>query len=88
VPRFHFHIQDGRSLPDQDGTVLDGLQAARLEAIRTAGRLLEDDPGDIWDSGAWKMVVTDAQGAPLFTLAFYAQTSGAGDGRQPLPAND
>jgi hypothetical protein len=88
LPRFHFHIQDGRSLPDREGTDLEDLPAARLEAIRTAGRLLEDDPGEFWDSGEWKMVVTDAQGEPLFTLAFYAQNNQLGDRRQAPPAND
>ena len=44
MPRYFFHVQDGSDFPDLQGTVLDDLPAARLEAVRFAGSLLSGKP--------------------------------------------
>jgi hypothetical protein len=54
VPRFYFDlVENGRTIPDEDGVELLSLGAARLEAARTAGEMLRDrtqakaEPADI-----------------------------------------
>jgi len=37
MPRYFFHVIDGREILDHEGTELSGLREARAEAIRTAG---------------------------------------------------
>ena len=38
MPRYHFNVHDGVSLPDRDGVELPNLPAARKEAVRYAIR--------------------------------------------------
>jgi len=72
LPRFHFNVEDGQSWPDREGTELPDVGAARSEAVHLAGRLLQDGAAEFWDSGQWRVVVTDGAGVPLFTLSFTA----------------
>jgi hypothetical protein len=72
MPRYHFHVRDGQSYRDLQGTELADLGAAREEALRFTGALLADPANNFWDGAAWSMIVTDAQNATLFTLGFTA----------------
>jgi hypothetical protein len=72
LPRYHFHVEDGRSYPDPDGTELASAEAARHEAVRLAGRLLEDHAREFWDTGRWWVKVTDDAGRVLFRLELSA----------------
>lgn len=73
MPRYFFHIDDGVSIPDPIGTELPDLTAARFEAVRASGAILEDLDGDFWKSGSpWVMAVTDESGHLLFSLHFSA----------------
>jgi hypothetical protein len=72
VPRYHFNVHDGVSLPDPDGTELATLDAARVEAVRLAGQLLLDSGEEFWSNGDWKVDVTNDRGLILFTLMFSA----------------
>ena len=42
MPRYFFHVQDGKDIPDTEGTVLADHKAARIEAIATSGAMLRD----------------------------------------------
>lgn len=53
MPRYYFHVEDGQSYTDLQGTELDDLQAARREAVRFAGSLLADQPEQFWGAGEW-----------------------------------
>ena len=77
MPRFHFNVEDGQPIPDPEGTVLPDIEAARREAVRLAGRLLDDHPTEFWDRGEWCVVVTDDAGRDLFKLNFYASSADA-----------
>ncbi|WP_334161221.1 DUF6894 family protein [Phenylobacterium sp.] len=77
MPRYHFNVEDGRSIPDPEGTELPGLESARREAVRMAGRLMEDDPAHFWSTGAWSVVVTDDADRTLFILDFRARDGAA-----------
>lgn len=72
MPRYHFHIEDGRSFPDHDGTELPDLESARIEAIRLFGGLLRDDAPTFWNGDDWIMTVTDADQLILFSVNFMA----------------
>jgi hypothetical protein len=72
VPRYFFHIEDHRRLPDGEGTELPDVKAAQDEAVRLAGALLHDDAELFWDAGDWRRVVTDDRQIVLFVLHFGA----------------
>jgi hypothetical protein len=80
MPRYFFHVEDGRLYPDADGTELLDLDAAKTAAINAAAELLKGAHRTFWRSGKpWKMRVTDNVGRLLLTLAFSA------DEIPPLP---
>jgi hypothetical protein len=73
MPRFHFHVQDGRDVPDPEGTELPDAEAARREAISAAGEMLRDLDGKLPIGAEWRMHVTDEAGHPVPTLRFSAE---------------
>jgi hypothetical protein len=77
MPRYHFHVADGRDYPDLQGTVLSDLAEVRIEAVRFAGQLLNDEAAQFWEGEDWSMRVTDNAGDTLFTLTFSATEPGA-----------
>lgn len=60
-------------MPDLDGTVLPGLDAARHEAVRLCAGLLNEGPGKVWDGELWQLHVHDDCDELLFTLSFQAR---------------
>lgn len=76
MPRYHFHIDNGQFVPDPHGTELPDLAAARIEAVRAAGEMINDAGVSFWEHKApWNMHVTDAAHRLLFTLQFGAKVS-------------
>lgn len=87
MPRFQFHVYDGVDLPDDDGTELPSLHAARLQAVRFAGEILAQDHQRIALGEDWRMEVTDDQGLILFRLDFVVmETAATMSVRRPLSA--
>lgn len=72
MPRYFFHVEDGRSFPDLDGVELPDLDAARIEAVRLLGGMLRDEAETFWQGDDWRMSVADAGGMALFTIDFMA----------------
>lgn len=73
MPRFHFHVDDGISMPDPEGIELTSVQEAKKQAISAAGGILSDLDGDFWKSNSpWTMHVTDEAGRLIFSLSFSA----------------
>lgn len=72
MPRYFFHLQDGKDIPDSEGTELADPKAARIEAIRAGGAMLRD-LASYWDGTEWRMDVTDEAGTTLFKLRFSAE---------------
>ena len=72
MPRYFFHVRDGRDIPDNVGTELPSLEAARVEAVRSSGEMLRDIKGstEFWSGDDWVMNVTDEAGKPVLTLRF------------------
>lgn len=85
MPRYFFHVIDGYSACDDEGTELPDIYAAQHLAIRTSGELLRDMGGEFWNGTEWKLEVTDEQGQTLFTLRFSAEEHLASTDPSPDP---
>lgn len=72
MTRYFFHLEDGVSLPDREGTELPDLDAARVQAVKHFGELLRLEPERFWQGEEWTMTVTDADGLTQFSLFFGA----------------
>ena len=70
MPRYFFHVIDGRALMDDEGMELAGIDEARRQAIQTAGEMLRQSASGFWGGCPWQMTVANANGDTLFTLRF------------------
>jgi hypothetical protein len=70
MPRYYFHIHDGRSIIDKDGMVLADTSEARRKAIRISGQYFDNDADVVSLGEEWRMEVTDERGLILFRLDF------------------
>ncbi|SFL01877.1 DUF6894 family protein [Methylorubrum salsuginis] len=77
MPRYHFHIHDGRSIIDTDGIELADVAQARRMAVRLTGQFFEDEADLVSLGEEWRMEVTDAQGLILFRLDFVVTRAAA-----------
>ncbi|MBX9933589.1 MAG: hypothetical protein K2Y56_19050 [Methylobacterium sp.] len=77
MPRYFFHVFDGKSTLDADGTELPDWHTARREAVRLAGEILSDEAQGPFLGNEWRMEVTDAKGLTLFQLDFFFTESAA-----------
>ena len=77
MPRYFFDVRDGEFFPDDTGTELADLNAARAEAVVFSGRLLADLGSRFWDTGDWNISVRDESGLVLFSLLFAATNAAA-----------
>ena len=68
LPRFFFNVHDGVNARDETGTDIRDTDAARLEAVRYSGDLLERHPDAFWIQDDWRMEVSDATGSILFAI--------------------
>ena len=73
MPRYFFHIYDGYSAPDQDGTELPDIYTAQAEAIRLSGEVLREMGAKFWNGTDWKLEVADERGLVLFVLRLSAE---------------
>ena len=76
MPRYFFHVIDGREIIDNEGSELAGLKEARIEAIHLAGSILRDEGDEFWKGEEWHMNVTDASGQSVLRLRFSAEDQG------------
>ncbi|MFC5068027.1 DUF6894 family protein [Flaviflagellibacter deserti] len=73
MPRYFFHVVDHSFTIDDEGTELRDIEAARAEAIQTAGEILRHSPRNVWDGSEWQMHVTDETRQTLLKLTFKAE---------------
>ena len=73
MPRYFFHVIDGYSAPDIEGTELRDIYTAQDQAIRTSGEILRDMGAKFWNGTEWKLEVADEQGQVLFMLRFSSE---------------
>jgi len=77
MPIFYFDSEDGGRHPDLEGVELPSLDAAKLEAVKMTGEMLRDQPGQLWRSQAWRVVVSDHEHQTLFVIRVAAGRSAA-----------
>jgi hypothetical protein len=73
MPRYFFHVDDGRSSPDDEGLEMRNADEARNQAVIAAGEALRDIGGKFWHHPEWLMVVTDERDRPVCRLRFSAE---------------
>ena len=73
MPRYFFHVFDGYSAPDQEGSELPDVYTAQAEAIRLSGEILREMGAKFWSATEWRLEVCDEQGRVLFVLRFSAE---------------
>lgn len=86
MTRYYFHIWDGASALDADGTELPGIEDARIQAVQLSGEILRHQGAEFWRSSSeWRVDVTDDAGAIVFSLRLLAEEplgQGAAPGRE------
>ena len=72
MPRYYFHVRDGRDYPDDEGTELPDLACRPDEALQTSGEMLRGNKGaaEFWSGDDWTMDVSDEARQPVLTLRF------------------
>jgi hypothetical protein len=71
MPRYFFHLtMNGRVTPDQSGTVLPDVRAARSQGISACGEMLKDLDGKLPAFAEWRMDVVDHAGQTVLTFRF------------------
>lgn len=68
MPRYHFNVVSGESLPDREGIDLPNLRTAQSEAVRFSAQSLSELAETFWETEEWKLNVTDGDGLILFHL--------------------
>ena len=66
MPRYYFHILNGKKLIDDVGAEMADIDALKAEAVKFAGTILmSEQPTDMWEGIPWEMKVTDRPGTNL-----------------------
>ena len=86
MQRYFFHLKDGHTALDSEGTELVDLDAARQEAVRFSGEVLREGTGDsLWQGEPWepwRLWVTDqpdGKGKIFFHPAFFGRGGSSSD---------
>ena len=70
MPRYFFNVVDGVAMEDMEGIVLPDFPAARLEAIRRAGEILQNNALSVALGDDWRIEVREERGIILFVMTF------------------
>jgi hypothetical protein len=85
VQRYFFHTADGDVFHDLVGTELPNEDAARIEAARLLGQLVNEKPADVWKDDDFRITVTDEADLILFTIDVAAVVAPAARAPGPKP---
>ncbi len=77
MPRYKFHVYDGRSDVKPDEETLPDADAARREGIRRAGATLVLDAHILRPDTEWRLEVKDERGLVLYRMDFSITASSA-----------
>lgn len=72
MPRYYFHTQNGESVRDDQGEELPSPEAAREEAVVVLGEILRYRGSSFWTTGAFSIIVTDADGGTVVSVTAQA----------------
>ena len=68
MSRYYFHNEDGQCFPDKDGIDLPDMAAVRHTAMRVLTEMMCAHEAHVYEEGAWRLTVTDAEGLTLFLI--------------------
>ena len=74
---YHFEVRTPTHVMFTQGVELPSDTAARIEAARRIGVLLNDHAGQIWVDQEWQMEITDDTGLILYVITVFTQRSAA-----------
>jgi hypothetical protein len=67
--RYYFHLVEGQNIiPDNEGVEVADPAHIRSEAAEALKEIRKENPDLIVEGQGWRMDVTDASGAVLFSL--------------------
>ena len=70
MPRYFFHVVDGKVWHDEQGVDLPDDSSAIQEGVRAAGAMIEDLATSFDPSTPWHMDVVEQSGRPVLQLRF------------------
>lgn len=59
MPRYHFHTENGRCFPDQEGSEHADLAAAKRMATTVLGEIVRDNPREFWDTERFALIISE-----------------------------
>lgn len=68
MPRYFFNVLDPQMSRDDVGMECPDLHAARTEAVRTSGQMLQGVADSVREGSDWRMEVTDHREHVLFIV--------------------
>jgi hypothetical protein len=68
VNTYHFQVRTESHVALSETAELEGLEAARIEAAKRIGTLLNEHARQLWVDEDWRMDVTDDTGLILFAI--------------------
>ena len=79
MPRYFFHVRDGASAEDREGTELADLLAAQREAVTMSGEIIRSLGAAFWTRTQWVLEVCSEAGEVLFVLRFAGELPPSND---------
>lgn len=70
--RYFFNTANGQFHADRDGLDLPSNEAAREAVTMYAGKILRDNPNEVWVNNEQTVTATDRRGLILFTIMVLA----------------
>ena len=77
MPLYKFEVRTETHVMTTEGADLPDSTAARIEAAKRVGSLLQDHAGQLWTDQDWQMDVTDASGLILYVITVSAMRTSA-----------
>ena len=77
MPFYKFEVRTETHVMTTEGADLSDSTAARVEAAKRVGSLLQDHAGQLWTDQDWQMDVTDESGLILYVITVSAMRTSA-----------
>ena len=68
MARYFFNAEDGECVPDKQGLELATFEDAQVAAVRYLCESLDDRADKLWNTGIYRITVTDKRGLALFMI--------------------
>jgi hypothetical protein len=70
MPRYYFHVRDGETSIDNEGTTFTSSVAAKAQALILMGEILRDEGRNHWTEESWYLHVMDEHDETVCQLRF------------------